>query len=63
MSNLQHNMTEEEKIKFRSVNPLPIFCKYSYYNLFQVWCKKTHQRCKGNCAKTCPTYTPTTKDK
>lgn len=63
MSNVQKNMTPEEKLEFRKNNPLTVFCKHSYYNFFAMWCRKKCKKCDGNCAKTCSDYCPTVEDK
>ena len=63
MANAQANMTAEEKIEYRRKNPMAVFCEHSYFNFFLLWCNKTNKRCEGNCAKCCPDYNPTAKDK
>lgn len=63
MASIQANMTNEEKLEFRTNNPLPCFCENSYYNFFNTWCKLYGTRCNSEKCKTCKLYKATLENK
>lgn len=63
MPNIQANMTNEEKLKFRTDFRMPSFCKHSYIEFFNTWCKLCEGRCSSGRCKTCPKYEATLENK
>lgn len=61
--NIQANMTDEEKLEFRTKNRLPVFCEHSYINFFNTWCRVCEGRCTSDRCKKCTSYVPTLENK